>query len=62
MEPDDGSVERITERKKWHSRAFSEIVHHVEPHSQGTRWSAICFKVKPVRLSCQFQKVVSRKR
>ena len=62
LEPDDGSVERITEREKWHSRAFSEIVHYVEPHSQGTRWSAICFKGKPVRLASQYQKGVSRKR
>ena len=37
LEPDDGSVERITERKAWHSRAFSEILHHVEPHTSGTR-------------------------
>ena len=62
LEPDDGTVERITERKKWHSRAVSEIVHHVEPHSSGTRYSAICFKGKPVRMSTQFQKGGVRKR
>ena len=56
LEPSDAPPERITEREKWHSRGFSEITHYVESHSSGTRWSAIAFKGKPVRLSCQSQK------
>jgi hypothetical protein len=60
LEPDDGPVERITERGQWHTRAFSEILHHVEPHSSGTRFSAIAFKGKPVRLSSQFKKGVCK--
>ena len=61
LEPDDGPEERITEREKWHTRAFSDIAHYVEPHSQGTRYSAVVFKGRPVRMSSQFQKGVSRK-
>ena len=61
LEPDEGPEERITEREKWHTRAFSDIAHYVEPHSQGTRYSAVAFKGRSVRMSSQFQKGVSRK-
>ncbi len=56
LEPDDGPAERITERRKWHTRAFSEITHHVEPHSSGVRYSAIAFKGRPVRMACQYKR------
>ena len=60
LETDDGE-ERLTERRKWHTRAYSEIYHRVEPHTSGVRWSAIAFRGKPVRLTTQFKKGVRRK-
>ena len=43
VENEDGTEERLTERRVWHTREFAKQWHHVEPHTTGVRWSAIAF-------------------